>query len=160
MLILGLLLGICAIGLFCWLIFNLAIYALPIFVGLMTGIAAYHGGSGSLGAVLIGIAVGAVTLGAGQIAFALVTSVPLRVAIAATFAIPAAIVGYHAVLELSQLGMSTLFWRECLAWIGAMAVGGTAWARLGVLVEPHPVQADAVAAERPHPVLTAAPRQG
>jgi len=160
MLVLGLVLGICGIGLFCWLIFNLAVYALPIFIGLSAAIAAYHGGAGALGAVLIGIAVGAVTLGAGQIAFALVTSMPLRAAIAAGFAIPAAVVGYHAVLDLSQLDSPALFWRECFAWIGALAVGGTAWTRLTVLAEPRPVQPDALATDRPQPVLTAARRQG
>ena len=33
MLALGLLLNIAGIGLFCWLIFTLAVYALPFFVG-------------------------------------------------------------------------------------------------------------------------------
>ena len=63
MLVLGLLLNMFGIGLFCWLIFTLAVYALPFFVGLTAGMAAFHGGAGVLGAPLVGIAAGALTLG-------------------------------------------------------------------------------------------------
>jgi hypothetical protein len=66
-------------------------------------------GAGVLGALLVGIVVGALTLGLGQIAFALVKPIPLRAAIAAAFAVPAAIAGYHAVLGLSQIGVPSLF---------------------------------------------------
>jgi hypothetical protein len=96
MLVIGLILSIFGIGLFCWLIFTLAVYALPFFVGLTAGMAAFHGGAGAIGALLVGIVVGALTLGVGQIAFAVVRPLPLRAAIAAAFAIPAAIAGYHA----------------------------------------------------------------
>lgn len=159
MLIVALFLGFCGIGLFCWLIFSLAIYALPIFVGLWAGIAAFRSGAGALGALVIGVVTGAVTLGAGQIAFALVTSVPLRAAIAGLFAIPAAIVGYHAVLALSQFGIASLFWRDCFALVGAVAVGCTAFARMTVLSEHHRPGTDEAAPDRREPVLTAAPRK-
>ena len=45
MLFIGLILSIFGIGLFCWLIFNLAVYALPFFVGLTAGMAAFHSGA-------------------------------------------------------------------------------------------------------------------
>ena len=83
MLAIGLILGIFGIGLFCWLIFNLAVYALPFFVGLTAGMAAFHSGAGVLGAFLVGLVVGALTLGIGQTAFALVKPIPLRATIAA-----------------------------------------------------------------------------
>ena len=119
MLVIGLILSMFGIGLFCWLIFTLAVYALPFFVGLTAGMAAFHGGAGVIGALLVGIVAGALTLGVGQIAFAVVRPLPLRAAIAAAFAIPAAIAGYHAVLGLSQIGVPSLVWREVFAWIGA-----------------------------------------
>ena len=100
MLVIGLILSMFGIGLFCWLIFTLVVYALPFFVGLTAGMAAFHGGAGVIGALLIGIVASALTLGIGQIAFAVVRPLPLRAAIAAAFAIPAAIAGYHAVLGL------------------------------------------------------------
>ena len=125
MLIIGLILSMFGIGLFCWLIFTLAVYALPFFVGLTAGMAAFHSGAGVLGALLVGIVTGAVTPVIGQIAFAVVRPPVLRAVIAASFAIPAAIAGYHAVLGLSKIGVPSLVWREVFAWIGALFIGGT-----------------------------------
>ena len=160
MLVIGLILSIFGIGLFCWLIFTLAVYALPFFVGLTAGMAAFHDGAGVLGALLIGVAVGALTLGIGQIAFALVKPIPLRAAIAAAFAIPAAIAGYHAVLGLSQIGVPSLFWRETFAWIGAIVIGCTAWARMTILAEPLPLRPGGAGTDESQPALTAATREG
>jgi len=156
MLVIGIILSIFGVGLFCWVIFTLAIYALPFFVGLTAGMAAFHSGAGVLGALLVGIVVGALTLGLGQIAFALVKPIPLRAAIAAAFAVPAAIAGYHAVLGLSQIGVPSLFWREAFAWIGATVIGCTAWARMTILATPLPLRSDATGADSSGPVLTAA----
>ena len=75
MLALGLLLNVAGIGLFCWLIFMLAVYALPFFVGLTVFTMALHGGAGMLGAPLVGIAASVITLAAGQTAFATTRSV-------------------------------------------------------------------------------------
>jgi hypothetical protein len=160
MLVIGLILSIFGIGLFCWLIFTLAVYALPFFVGLTAGMAAFHNGAGVLGALIVGVVVGAVTLGVGQIAFALVKPIPLRAAIAAAFAIPAAIAGYHAVLGLSQIGVPSLFWRESFAWVGAVIIGGTAWVRMTVLAEPLPLRPGGAETDEPQPALTAAIRKG
>jgi hypothetical protein len=60
------LLNTVGIGLFCWLIFTLAVCALPFFVAVNAGMMAFHGGAGILGAPLVGIAAGAVTLAIGQ----------------------------------------------------------------------------------------------
>ena len=53
MLALGLLLNTVGIGLFCWLIFTLAVYALPFFVAINAGIWAFHSGAGVLGTPLL-----------------------------------------------------------------------------------------------------------
>lgn len=37
MILLGIILSIAAIGFFCWLLFTLAVFALPFFAGLTTG---------------------------------------------------------------------------------------------------------------------------
>ena len=160
MLVIGFILSLFGIGLFCWLIFTLAVYALPFFVGLMAGMAAFHSGAGVIGALLIGIVAGALTLGLGQIAFAVVRPLPLRAAIAAAFAVPAAIAGYHAVLGLSQIGVPSLVWREVFAWIGALFIGGTAWARMTVLAEPLPLRVGGTVPNEHRPALAAAPREG
>jgi hypothetical protein len=155
MLVIGLILSMFGIGLFCWLIFTLAVYALPFFVGLTAGMAAFHGGAGVIGALLVGILAGALTLGVGQIAFAVIRPLPLRAAIAAAFAIPAAIAGYHAVLGLSQIGVPSLLWRDVFAWIGAIFIGGTAWARMTVFAEPLPLRPVGASQAEPQPLLTA-----
>jgi hypothetical protein len=160
MLVIGLIFSMFGIGLFCWVIFTLAVYALPFFVGLTAGMAAFHGGAGVIGALLVGIVAGALTLGIGQIAFAVVRPPILRAAIAAAFAIPAAIAGYHAVLGLSQIGVPSLIWREVFAWIGALFIGGTAWTRMTIFAEPLPLLPDAASQDGLQPVLTAATREG
>ena len=117
---------------------------------------ALHGGAGIIGALLVGIVAGALTLGVGQIAFAVARPLPLRAAIAAAFAVPAAIAGYNAVLGLSQIGVPSLLWRELFAWIGAIFIGVTAWMRMTVFAEPLPLRPGGAPQNEPQPLLTAA----
>jgi hypothetical protein len=157
MLVLGIILGA---GFLCWLLFSLVVYALPFFAGMTAGLAAYHSGAGLVGALFVGFAGGAVTLVAAQAAFALVKSPVLRGAIALVFATPAVIAGYHAVLGLSQIGVPSLIWRELFAWIGALFIGGTAWARMTVFAEPLPLRPGGASQNNSQPVLTGATRRG
>jgi hypothetical protein len=83
-------------------------------------------------------------------------SVILRAAIAAAFAVPAAVAGYHVVLVMSQIGVPSLAWREVVACLGALFIGGTAWTRLTVFTEPRPLEPGGVMENTPQPVLTAA----
>ena len=136
MIILTLVLGVFGIGFFCWLLFTLAVYALPFFAGLTVGLAAYHHGSGALAGFLVGLVTAVVTLVMGQIAFASLRSPLIRSLIALLFAIPACTAGYFASLGLARIGVPSIIWREVFAVIGAMAVGGSAWARMTVLASP------------------------
>jgi hypothetical protein len=122
--------------------------------------AAIRGGAGVIGAPVVGIVAGALTLGLGQIAFAVVRPLPLRSAIAAAFATPAAIAGYYAVLGLSQIGVPSLVWREVFAWVGALVGGGTAWARMTVFTELLPLRSGGALQSEPQPALTTATREG
>ncbi|QOZ24252.1 hypothetical protein [Bradyrhizobium sp. CCBAU 51753] len=135
---LGLVLNALGIGLFCWAVFALAVYALPFFVALNCGMIAFHGGAGVIGALLVAIAAGVLTFAVGETTFAASRSVALRVMIATIFAVPAAIAGYNVVLALSQLGVPSLAWREAFACLGAFCVGGTTWTRLTVLARGEP----------------------
>jgi hypothetical protein len=130
MIVLGLILGVFGIGFFCWLLFTLAIYALPFCAGLTAGLAAFHGGAGVLGALAVGAAAGIATLIAGQLAFAATRSIIMRAAVALLFAVPAAIAGYHATLGLAEIGVPSQGWGEAFAVIGAIVVGCMAWARM------------------------------
>ncbi len=156
MLALGLLLNFAGIGLFCWLIFTLAVYALPFFVGLHVFMLALHGGAGILGAPLVGIAAGGMTFAIGRTAFAMTRSVVVRAIIAALSAVPAALAGYQVVFAMSQIGAPSLAWREVFAGLGALFVGGTAWTRLTIFTESRPLDSDRAIGSDPQPVLTAA----
>jgi hypothetical protein len=156
MIVVGFVLNLFGIGLFCWLIFTLTVYALPFFIGLTASMAAFHSGAGVLGAFIVGIVAGAVTLAIGRISFVVVRAPVLRATIAVAFAIPAAIAGYHAVLGLSQIGVPSLIWGEVFAWIGSLCIGGTAWARMTVFAEPLPLRPGGASQNNSHPVLTGA----
>jgi hypothetical protein len=160
MLALGLVLNTLGIGLFCWAISALAVYALPFFVALSLGMTALQSGAGVVGALLIGIAGGAVTLVFGQTVVAVTRSLTLRITIATTFAVPAAVAGYHLVFALSQIGVSSMAWREAFACLGAVCVGGTAWTRLIVVAETRPFERAGLAEKPSQPILTAATREG
>ncbi|QOG23234.1 hypothetical protein [Bradyrhizobium sp. SEMIA] len=160
MLAIGLVLNTLGIGLFCWAIFALAVYALPFFVALSIGMTAFQSGAGLIGALLLGTAGGALTLVLGRIAVAVARSLALRIAIATAFAIPATVAGYHVAFALSQIGMPSLAWREILACLGAVCIGGTTWARLTAFAEPRPLELAGLVENPSHPVLPTATREG
>lgn len=130
MLALGIVLNIIGLGFFCWVLFTLAIYALPFFVGMTVGLYAHDSGTGPLGAIVFGIVAAAFVLVIGQTIFSLVRTPILRIAVALMFAVPAALAGYYATFGLSGLTMTSDLWRQAFAVIGAGAIGVTAWARL------------------------------
>jgi hypothetical protein len=130
MLALGIVLNIVGFGFFCWVLFTLAIYALPFFVGMTAGLYAHESGTGPLGAIGLGIVAAAFVLVVGQTIFSFVRTPILRIAVALMFAVPAALAGYYATFGLSGLTMTSDVWRQVFAVIGAAVIGATAWARL------------------------------
>jgi hypothetical protein len=111
---------------------------LPVLVAVTAGVAAYDSGAGEIGAFLVGLIAGALTLAAGQIAVAAFRLPLIRTAIALVFAMPAAMAGYYAALGLAQLGVPAELWQRAFALIGAIAVGATAWVRLALPIPPDP----------------------
>jgi hypothetical protein len=133
MFIAGVILGFVAIGYSCRLLFALAVNALPFFVGLTTALAADQRNSGAVGAIVVGLVAGIVTLAAGRGVFVATRSPGMmRAAIALLFAAPAAVAGYHGTLGLAHIGAPSQGWREIFSVIGAIVVGGTAWARMAL----------------------------
>jgi hypothetical protein len=155
MLALGLLLNIAGLGAFCWLIFTLAVYALPFFVALNVGILAFHSGAGIFGTPLVAVAAGGVTLAIAQIALATTRSLILRAVIAGVFALPATFAGYHASLAMAHIGVPSLAWQEIFACLGAVSIGGTAWMRLTIFTEPGALEPGRAISGAPHPAVTA-----
>jgi hypothetical protein len=133
MIILGVILSLVGITTLCWLLFTLAVYALPFFVGMTVGLAAYHAGADTITAILLGFVGGVTTLILAQLTFAMVKSPILRGAIALPFAASAAITGYRATLGLAHIGMPSHTWSTIVAVIGAVAIGGTAFVRIAAM---------------------------
>jgi hypothetical protein len=130
MIVLGIFASIAAIGVFCWLLFTLAVFALPFFAGVNAGIWAYHSGAGWLGAILIGFVAAGLTFGAGQFLLVAVRPIWARLLIAGIFIAPAVIAGYHATHGIVKHAMPSETWQLVFSIIGAVAVGITAFIRV------------------------------
>ncbi len=147
MIAIGIVLNLAGLGIFCWLLFTLAIYALPFFVGSAAGLWVYHTGAGPLGAITLALLTGGATLAAGQIGYALVRTPVPRFAVALLFAGPAALAGFYATRGLAELTMSSQAWQQIFGAIGAIVIGVTAWLRLADA--PHDGGALPTGRERP-----------
>jgi hypothetical protein len=122
MVIIGLILVFVGLAYLCWLLFTLAVYALPLFAAVAVGLASYHSGSGPIGTVLVGAIAGSITLVTAQIAFTTLRSPLIRGAITFLFALPAAVAGYHAALGLASIGGPAEGWRHPIAVAAAIIV--------------------------------------
>ena len=136
MIIVGVLLNIVGLGIFCWALFALATHALPFFVGMTVGIYSFQAGAGPFGAIVVGFVTAGFTLVVGQYAFSVARAPIVRLVIGLLFAVPAACAGYDVTLALAHLGIPSEWWRESFAVLGAIAVGGIAWASVSMQTDP------------------------
>ena len=136
MIFIGILMSVAAIGFLCWLLFTLAVLALPMFAGVSAGAWAYDTGAGWPGAIVVGIVAAGVTLGVGQILLATIKPVWARASIALAFVAPAAFAGYHATHGIVQHTMPSANWQIAFSIIGAVAVGATALLRVTTMASP------------------------
>ncbi|RKQ89616.1 hypothetical protein [Maricaulis maris] len=127
------LLSVIGLGFLCWLLFSLAVYALPFFVAVTLGYYAFENGAGPIGAVAVALFAGAIALVLGQVAFATFRSQTIRLALGALYALPAGVAGFHAVKGLSETGGAGETWTLVFASIGAVIVGASAWIRIASL---------------------------
>lgn len=133
MIILGILLCIAGIGILCWLLFTLAIFALPLFAGVTAGTWSLNTGAGWLGAILVGVLAAGLTLGVGRILLGVIRSMWAKIAIALVFVAPAIVAGYHATHGIAKLMMPSETWQIVFSVIGAVAVGVTAFLRIAAM---------------------------
>jgi hypothetical protein len=136
MIIIGILLNIVGLGIFCRLLFTFAIHAFPFFVGTTAGIYSLQAGTGPFGALVIGFVAGGFTLVVGRDVLSVARAPVVRVATGLLFAVPAARAGYDATFSLAHTGVPSEWCREALAVFGAITVGGTAWARVSIPTQP------------------------
>ena len=136
MLVAGLVLSVFGLGFFCWLLFTLAVYALPFLAGLTAGVAAFHSNAGLIGAVVVGFLAGCGLLVFGQMIFATVRTLWIRLLIGLIYAAPATVAGYQLCFQLVGIGIPGGAWQQVFAAAGAIVVGLTAFARMALIVPP------------------------
>ncbi|WP_299555698.1 hypothetical protein [uncultured Tateyamaria sp.] len=126
----NILLLITTIGLLCWLVFSLAIYALPLLIGVTVGIWVHGSGADPIGAIVIGaVAAGAIFI-IGQLVFSFARPPWIRLVVAALFVGPAAVAGYAATHGLAKHLMPSDNWQMAVSIVGAIAIGIAALARM------------------------------
>lgn len=138
MIFLGIVLSIAAIGFFCWLLFTLAVFALPFFAGVCAGTWAFHTGAGWFGAIVVVIVAAGLTLGAGQVLMMIVRPLWARLLIALVFVAPAVIAGYHATHGIVKHTMPSEAWQLVFSIVGAIAVGVAAFTRVAGMAATGP----------------------
>ncbi|WP_374252447.1 hypothetical protein [Xanthobacter sp.] len=142
MIFLGILLGLAAIVLSYWLLFTLAVFALPFFAAVSAGTWAYQTGAGWLGAIVVGLIAGGITLGIGQVLLGIVRPMWARLPIALAFVVPAVIAGYHATHGIAKLAMPSETWQIIFSIIGAVAIGITTLLRVAGMAAAGPSSRD------------------
>lgn len=129
-------LSVIGLGFLVWVLFALAVYALPAFVGVSVGMYVYNTEAGVIAALVAGMFAAVFTYLIAQIIFAKVQSIPIRLAIGALFAAPAGVAGFSAIKGLSQIGGASEGWTLAFAIIGGIVTAGTAWVRIASLAGP------------------------
>ncbi|MBB4303387.1 hypothetical protein GGD81_002430 [Rhodobium orientis] len=130
--------SITAIAVLCWLLFTLAIYALPALGGVAAGMWAYQTGAGLPGSVLVGLVCAGLVFGLAQFLILFARPMWLKLAVALAFVAPAAVAGFHATHGIVKHLMPSETWQTVFSVIGAAAVGITAFVRVTSMAPPGP----------------------
>lgn len=113
-----------------WLVFGLAIYALPLFVGVMAASFMSHHQTGVLEPFLAGLMAAAFCLAIGQVAFAVTRSLLLRCLIGLAYAVPAAMAGGSSATAIAQLVVPSASWGTLFGAFAAVLIGLAAFFRI------------------------------
>ena len=119
------------LGALCWIMFNLAVYALPFAIGLTSGMYLHETGQGVFLSIIAGLFIGGFVTALGEFAFDRIRWAPLKLAIGLIYAVPAGIAGFHAAKGLAEFGSAGAVTITFLSWLGALIIGGD---RLGASV--------------------------
>lgn len=138
-LVLGLFAGLYMI----WLLFSLAVHALPVGAGISLALWMRDHDYGYLAAILGGFTAGIALLVIGRFLFAVIRSPIVRLAIALLFVIPAGVAGYHAIESVMGIAIDPGMLLSTLSCIGGVTIAVAAWTRLAGFEisgpEPQPV---------------------
>ena len=125
-----------AIGIFCWLLFTLAVFALPLLLGLTAASWAYGTGAGWIGAILVGLIAAGATFAIGQFLLTAVRPLWLKLLVAFAFVAPAVVAGYAATSGIVKHVLPSETWQLIFSGVGAIAIGVVAFARLTAPLQP------------------------
>ncbi|WP_428393448.1 hypothetical protein [Lichenicoccus sp.] len=125
-----------ALAMLAWIVFNLAVYALPFFAGVSAASLAYAHGSGLVGAGLVGFAAGALVLALGRTTIAAVRSPTVRILILGVYAAPAAIAGFAVTKHIIAWTTPSEVWQTVFALAGGAVTAAVAYVRLTVVAPP------------------------
>lgn len=142
MIIIGILASLFCIAALCWLLFTLAVFALPFFAGVTIGLWAHDTGAGVPGGIIVGAVAAAATFGLFQFLLLILRPAWLKLLVLTAFVAPAVIAGYHATFGIVKLTMPSEAWQVAFAVLGAIAVGITAFMRLTLMAPPGPAGQD------------------
>jgi hypothetical protein len=123
-----LILAIGAVIALCALLWRVAIFALPVFVGFSAGFWALSFGAG-IGAGLVGLVAGAFSWELAKHVFRRGNST-VKTGVAILFALPAAYTGFEIVAQISGDAVASTVWRTVFGITAGLACGGTLLARL------------------------------
>lgn len=146
MIILAILGLLAAIGMLCWLLFTLAVFALPTLAGITASVWAHQTGAGILGTIAIGVVAAGATLGIGQLLLVVLRPMWLKLLVALAFVVPATIAGFHATHGIVRHTMPSETWQIVFSVIGAVAVGITAFVKMTTMAAPGPSRQDTATA--------------
>lgn len=144
MIVLSILVALTAIGALCWLLFALATFALPAFVGMAAGTWAYEASAGLPASLAAGLACAGLVFGIGQFLIMLVRPMWMKMGIALAFVAPAAIAGYIATHGIVKHLMPSDTWQIAFSVFGAIAIGNTAFIRITSVTAPDRVRQNAI----------------
>ena len=122
--------SITAIAVLCWLLFTLAIYALPALGGVAAGMWAYQTGAGLPSSIVVGLVGAGLVFGLAQVLILFAPPMWLKLSVALAFVAPAAVAGFHATHGIVKHLMPSETWQTVFSVIGAVAVGITAFVRV------------------------------
>lgn len=127
------------------LLWSLAVHALPLWCGGLVAFTVHAAGGGIFASMMTGLAAATATLVIGKILLGTARSPLLRIGVGLTFALPAAIAGYHAALGLSTaLGLEGAP-RAVLSATAAMFTAAAAYrGALRPRTQPRPTAPEAV----------------
>ena len=119
-----------ALAMLAWIVFNLAVYALPFFAGISAASLAYAHGSGLVGAGVVGLAAGALVLALGRTTLTTVSTPTMRILIIVAYAAPAAIAGFAVTRHIISWATPSETWRMMFAVAGGVVTAAIACVRL------------------------------